>query len=329
MGSILTITLNAAIDATIILPDQLTPGEIHRATELLKLPGGKGINVARVLQTLGLPVCVSGFIGGAAATFIKAKLQQAHLCDRFFSIQGQTRTCYALFEPMSGRTTEIYEPGAEILPHEAEGFLASFSDLLQGCDLVIFSGSLPRGLPSDYYAQLMKIAHMQHIPTILDTSGAALTFGLAEQPLLIKPNHREAAGILGYPLQSQDERVAAGQLLQKQGAQLVALTCGEEGAILVSAQGSWLARLPAIPAISSVGSGDAFLAGFSARLWEALQEERISSLAVASRQAELLQTAFVFAVACGSANTLSLGAGRLQREDIDELVQQVRLVQIG
>src|SRR5436305_8786304 len=197
MGRVLTVVLNAAVDTTLTIPGPLMVGETHKVRDVLKLPGGKGLNVARVLHTLGVPVHVTGLAGGPAGEFIRMGLAEVGIASTFLPIAGASRTCTAVVERDSHRVTEIYEPGPTITDTEAQAFLDLYETLLPGALAVVLSGSLPPGLPDDYYALLLNRAHAADVPAILDTSGRAFHLGIAARPLLVKPNVTEAKQFLG------------------------------------------------------------------------------------------------------------------------------------
>lgn len=325
MVHILTVTLNAAVDATMTIPGPLKVGELHNVREVLKLPGGKGLNVTRVLHTMGVPVHATGLAGGLPGEFIRSGLAQAGFDSTFLPIAGVSRTCNSVVECDSHRVTEFNEPGPTITHSEAQAFLDLFEKLLAGADAVALSGSLPPGLPDDYYALLMQLACRAGVPPILDTSGDALRLGIAAGPLLVKPNATEAGQFFGREMGSVEDAVYVGHSMREQGAQMVAITRGSEGAVLVTGMGAWLARLKVPNPLSAVGSGDAFVAGFIAGLHSAVEVGEISSISAAADLADVVVQAFVLAVACGAANTLLLGAGVIKREDVERLRHMVDL----
>lgn len=319
MGYLLTVTLNAAIDTTLTLASPLTLGHLNRAQAVLKLPGGKGLNVARVLHTLGVPVYATGFAGGPAADFLVTALAQSGINATFHPIAGHTRTCTAIVEPESHRVTEINEPGPVISEAEAQDFLGLYSALLQDASAVVLSGSLPPGISSNYYATLIARARAAGVPAILDTSGQALAEGIAAQPLLVKPNAHEARDLLGQEIQKVEDAALAGQELQARGVQGALVTLGAQGAVLVLHNGAWHARVQIASPVSTVGCGDALLAGFLAALQQAGERSTYSSLQDALTDAGLAPQALRLAVACGAANTLHLGAGVIQQEEVERL----------
>ena len=328
MPYVLAVALNAAVDTTLTIPEPLTPGETHKADSVLKLPGGKGINVARVLHTLGVPVRVTGLVEGPAGEFIKNGLAGAGIDATFLPIAGESRTCNAVVEDESHRVTEINEPGLTISNEEAEAFLDFYERLLPEALAVVLSGSLPPGLPDDYYVPLIHLASMAGRPVFLDTSGLALLPAIAARPLLVKPNATEIAQFIGREMRDLEDVVRAGKGIRKRGAHMVAITRGEQGAVLVTGRGTWLAQVNVSNSLSSVGSGDAFIAGFIAGLHDAVEKRGRGSLSIALAVVDTLLEALVLAVACGAANTLHVGAGVLAPEDVERLRQMVNITVI-
>jgi tagatose 6-phosphate kinase len=319
MGYILTVTLNAAIDTTLTLASPFIIGHLNRAQAALKLPGGKGINVARVLHTLGIPAHVTGFAGGPAAAFLNTELARAGISATFQPIAGNTRTCTAIVELENHRVTEVNEPGPTITEAEAQRFLELYSTLLQDAAAVVLSGSLPPGIPGNYYATLIACAHAAGVPAILDTSGQALAAGITARPLLVKPNIHEVRDLLSREIRTLEEAVHAGQQLRARGAQVVIITLGAQGTVLILENAAWHAQVQVAHPISSVGCGDALLAGFLAALQQAEQRGETPSLHAAATDPRLAPQALRLAVACGAANTLHLGAGIIMPQEVEQL----------
>jgi tagatose 6-phosphate kinase len=325
MAYILTVTLNTSVDTTLTMSSAFMIGETNRVDDVLKLPGGKGLNVARVLHTLGVPVHVTGLAGGPAGEFIRVGLAEAGIASTFLPITGASRTCTAVVERDSHRVTEIYEPGPTITDTEAQAFLDLYETLLPGALAVVLSGSLPPGLPDDYYALLLNRAHAAGVSCILDTSDGPLRLGIPARPLLVKPNAAEAKQFFGREVHRVEDAVCVGQSMRKQGAQMVAITRGGEGAVLVTEMGTWLAGLQVSSPLSGVGSGDAFVAGFSAGLLRAVKAGEATSISEAARVADRVVQALMLAIACGAANTLVLGAGVLKGEDVERFSHMVHV----
>jgi len=321
---ILTVTLNAAVDTTLALRGALAVGMSQTAAQVLRLPGGKGVNVARVLHTLGLPVRATGCSGGPAAQVIGDGLAAEGIAADFLPISGASRTNVALVDGEGGagadpRVTEINEPGPTVTPIEGERFLARLASLLPGAQALALCGSLPPGLPDDYYARLIDCARDAGVPALLDTSGRALRSGVTAQPLLVKPNRVEATQLIGRPVRDVHDAVTAAEALRALGASAVALTLGAEGAILVTAGGAWHGRVAVTGGVSPVGSGDAFLAGLLAGLVGVVDRGDSRDIVQALTDAAAAPLALARAVACGAANTRRRGAGVLDRDDVARL----------
>jgi tagatose 6-phosphate kinase len=234
-----------------------------------------------------------------------------------------SRTCIAVVECDSHRVTEVNEPGPTITDSEAQAFLDIYEKLLSGAEVVVLSGSLPPGLPGDYYTVLMQRARSAGVPPILDTSGDALRLGITAGPLLVKPNATEAGQFFGREIRSVDDALHVGQSMREHGAQMVAITRGSEGAVLVTGMGAWLARLKVPNPFSAVGSGDAFVAGFIAGLHRAVEVGESASISAAAELTDVVVRAFILAVACGAANTLLLGAGVIKPDDVERFKHMV------
>lgn len=328
MSDVLTVTLNAAVDTTLTIPT-LEAGGSYTARDVLKLPGGKGLNVARTLRRLNVPVRATGLAGGAPADFIAAGLAADGITPCFLRVSGVSRTCTAVVEVERHRATEINEPGPEVTPHEAREFLDLFVELLGTARLVALSGSLPRGLPDNYYAELLARAHAAGVPSVLDTRDRALDPGLQALPLLVKPNAKEAADLLGTEIHGVEAALRAGGLLRERGARLACLTLGGAGAVLVSAVGAWWAHAELQKPLSTVGCGDAFTAGFISGLCGAVDSGESSTIEDAVGREDVLVRAFVLATACGAANALTLGAGVVNPDNVERCRRSVALKQIA
>jgi len=319
MTHVLTVTLNAAIDVTLALP-HVRLGGAHTAREVVKLPGGKGVNVARALHGLGVPVVATGLVGGSSGNAILNGLREEGVAARFLTIAGVSRTHTTIVETRGGRLTAVAEPGPTIAPDEARRFLALFAELLADVRVVVLSGSLPPGLPDDYYATPLDRATAVGVPAVLDTSGRALVPALAAAPLLVKPNGDEAAALLredsGAVDVDVDAATRAGREARARGARLVAVSRGAEGAVLVGEAGVWSAYVEAPEPLDATGSGDAFVGGFVAALCTAVDGGAAARVEDTLARADVLAHALTLATACGAANTRTLGAGILRPDDV-------------
>ncbi|MFH9425858.1 1-phosphofructokinase family hexose kinase [Streptomyces sp. NPDC017529] len=262
---ILTVTLNAALDITYRVP-RLQPHTTHRVTEVSERPGGKGINVARVLTALGHETVATGFAGGGTGDALRALLaQETEVTDALVPVGGATRRTVAVVDASTGDTTQLNEPGPIVTPAEWDAFTATYRELLSGARAVALCGSLPPGVPVDVYARLTRAAHTAGVPVLLDTSGEPLRRGLAARPDLAKPNADELAALTG-----STEPLRAARDARRRGAHTVAASLGAEGMLVVTADGAWQAAPPERIAGNPTGAGDSAVAGLLSGLVEGL-----------------------------------------------------------
>lgn len=254
---ILTVTLNAALDVTYRL-DRLDPHASNRVRATTARAGGKGINVSRVLNTLGHRTVVTGFVGGPTGEAVRRDLAAAGLTDQLVPIADDTRRTVAVVDERDGETTILLEPGPVVTAAEWTRFRVRFEHLLSRATAVVLSGSLPGGLPADAYAVLLRTARVHGVPAVLDADGEALRAGLGEAPAVIKPNADELVAASG----STDPRAGA-EALRAAGAEAVVASLGPDGLIACTAQGSWRARPPQKVTGNPTGAGDAAVAALT------------------------------------------------------------------
>ncbi|MEW5961345.1 MAG: 1-phosphofructokinase family hexose kinase [Chloroflexota bacterium] len=304
---LLAITPNPPLDRTLHVP-RLAVGAVQRATGVHLSAGGKGLNVARVARLLGCPTLASGPLAGQSGR-IFAELAGAEgiPADWYGLKSGETRTCL-LINHDHGDATVINEPGPTVSAADWRGFAAYVRQLAAAAGAVAFAGSLPPGVAADALGALARSLATPPRAVYLDTSGPALTAALAQPAgLCLKVNRAELSAGLGLELADLGQIVEAGRRLLGRGAALVVVTMGAQGAVAVSEEEAWQATPPPIAVVSSVGSGDSFLAG----------------LAVARWRGEALDRALALAVACGAANALTSLPGQLDLTTLDKLLQQV------
>ncbi|MEW1656910.1 1-phosphofructokinase family hexose kinase [Streptomyces sp. NPDC093707] len=283
---ILTVTLNAALDITYRVP-RLRPHSTHRVTEVTERPGGKGLNVARVLAALGHRTVATGFAGGGTGEALRTLLAQEPLVtDALIPVGGATRRTVAVVDGSTGDTTQLNEPGPTVSPAEWEAFLATYRELLGGAQAVALCGSLPPGVPVDVYARLTRAARTAGVPVLLDTSGEPLRRGLAARPDLAKPNADELAALTG-----STEPLRAARDARRRGAHAVAASLGPDGMLAVTADGAWQAAPPHRFAGNPTGAGDSAVAGLLSGLVEELPWPDRLSRAVALSAATVRATA--------------------------------------
>lgn len=305
---ILTITLNPAVDIGYTL-DELSIDTVNRVADVTKTAGGKGLNVARVLQQLDEDTAASGFLGGSLGQFIRTEISEQGIDDFFITIDGATRNCIAVLH--EGKQTEILESGPVITGDEAKEFLGEFAAYVQKVDMVTISGSLPKGLTNDFYAQLVGIANQHDTPVLLDTKGELLNYTLKgeSKPFLIKPNEDELADLLGEKVTDEAQIVTALQSERFSGVSWVVVTTGATGAFVKHNQEIYRATTPKVDAVNPVGSGDSVIAGFASGLTRGLADE-----------------AFIkYGLSMGVLNAMETKTGSINPEKIEWFIDQIRV----
>ncbi|WP_206243769.1 1-phosphofructokinase [Novosphingobium terrae] len=281
-----TVTFNPAIDQTVTV-GHLTRGEVHRAQSVRQDPGGKGVNVASCLADWGVPVTVFGLLGADNAAPFEALCAAKPITDRFERLPGATRVNIKIVD--DGETTDINMDGLSVDEAASERVLAAVEAFAAPDALIVLSGSLPPGCDAGIYATMVARLRAAGARVLLDTSGVPLSLALkaAVLPDIVKPNRRELAAWAGEPLDSLADVVRCGQRLRAGGVALVVVSMGEEGALFLSDEGVLLARLSAGDLASTVGAGDAMVAGLAAAAIEGAGLERIARLATAFAVAKL------------------------------------------
>ncbi|MFB7836571.1 1-phosphofructokinase family hexose kinase [Streptomyces sp. NPDC056056] len=302
---ILTVTLNTAVDLTYRVP-ALTPHASHRVTQVIERPGGKGLNVARVLAALGHETVATGFAGGATGAVLREQLAATPVHDALVETAGPTRRTVAIVDTASGDTTQLNEPGPTVTAAEWTVFRTRFSALLDGAAAVALCGSLPPGIHVGAYAELVRLARTAGVPVLLDTSGEPLRRGIAARPDLVKPNADELAQLTGTRDPLRATREARGR-----GARTVVSSLGPEGLLAATPEGLWRAAPPSPVKGNPTGAGDSAVAGLLSGLVDGTPwPDRLSR-----------------AVALSAATVLSPVAGEFDPKTYEELLPRVRVAE--
>lgn len=269
-----TVALNPALDQTIEV-ERLTVGEVNRALTMQVDVGGKGINVASCLADFGIRTAVTGLLGRENAAPFEALFQAKAIANQCFYLDGQTRINTKLVERASGETTDINLPGpalsADAIEAQLERLMTRLDGLAEHARWVVLAGSLPPGWPTDTYRRLIDHLHRRGARVALDASGAALASAIAAGPDIAKPNRDELAELVGHSLSSTTEVMEAARelLARTPGLRLLVVSMGADGALFISREESWLAHPAQVELISTVGAGDAMVAGIiAARIGE-------------------------------------------------------------
>ena len=282
---ILTVTLNPAWDVTYLLDEVQWEGT-NRVGEVLSRAGGKGINVARILATLGSEVIATGFLGGVTGAAMRADLATAGLAGRFCEIDGGTRRTISVVDRAHHQTAIFNEPGPHVTAERWNEFTHLFRELVTGIDAVVLSGSLPPGLPTNAYATLIAIATERRVRTVLDADGEALSEGLRARPNLVKPNAAELQSFIGRATGSPGEVWEAVAAMRAAGAEAIVASLGPEGMIAETTDGRWRVKPPERIDGNPIGAGDAAVAALSLGMVGGVSwERRLSEAAAASAAA--------------------------------------------
>jgi 1-phosphofructokinase family hexose kinase len=293
---IVTVTLNTALDRSLTVPT-LQLGQRHRASEVLTLAGGKGINVARALKQLEVPVVATGLAGGRTGTRIVEELTGEAILNDFVRIRDESRTSTLLVDPTSGRQTEINEWGPKVTESELGILMDKIRYLSRGADAVVFAGSLPRGVADAFYLEAARELARRGVRVALDAEGEPLRLGLDAEPWLVSPNQHEAEQLVGQELFDEEDFVMALDAIAELGARNVLVTL-EDGAFALIREDRRVRRyravVPRLEPVSVVGAGDAFLAQWLTCRLDGVEAEEALRLAAAA----------------GAASVLDVGAGR-------------------
>lgn len=309
---VLCLTMNPAVDLA-TETERVVPTHKLRCGDTLHDAGGGGVNVARVLTRLGghcTAVCPTG---GSSGQWLQKRMREEGLDSVFLPIAEETRVSFTVHEHSTGAEFRFVMPGPRLSEAEWQHCLQWLQALQPFPDLLVASGSLPPGVPADFYARLARLCRDKGARLVLDTSGPALAAALAEGVFLFKPNLKELAELSGQSLESAGQwQAAARQLVLDGKADVVALTLGHLGALLVTRDGMWSAPPLDVPVASAVGAGDSFVGAMVWGLQRGLP----------------LEQAFAWGIAAGTATLLSAGTALCRPEDVRQLQAQVQLTRI-
>lgn len=308
---IITVTLNAAIDKSLAVPN-FRLGRRHRTVEQRTMAGGKGVNIARTLKSLGQPVIATGFAGGATGTRIVEQLTEESILNDFVRIREESRTNTSVLDPTTGEQTEINERGPSVTEHELELFRDKLLYLARGAAIVVFAGSLPRGVDPDVYASLIHDLERSEVTTVVDTDGEPLRHAVRAEPDLVSPNVLEAEELVGHEFSSEEERSLAMGEIAELGPKEVIMTLpdGCLAQVLLDGQPQLKrAQIEQREPIAKRGSGDALLAGYLAARYEGRPQDQCLR----------------FGVACGAESTARFGAGSIDAREARRLMGGVEL----
>jgi 6-phosphofructokinase 2 len=305
---IATVTLNPSLDK-IVTVEELVVDEANRWTSLRQDPGGKGINVSRVIHELGGETIAYGFIGGIDGEILKHLLKEQGVPFDFTPINGAIRSNFIITDLKNHRQTRIDAPGPHISKDELEKLVDKITHIKPKPDFLVFAGSVPPGVPDDIYRRVIEAAKNNDIRTVLDSDEKWLEEGIKGKPNVIKPNVHEAEELLEIGLRNEATIVQAAKTLVSQGIEVVAISRGKDGLIVATGEKILRAVAPQVEIRSTVGAGDSAVAGLVLKL----------------SQGYGIEEACRWAAAAGTATTLTPGTELCRREDVERILPQVKV----
>lgn len=312
---ILTVTLNASIDKRYVV-ENYKVGEVNRVKECSYTAGGKGLNVSKNAVIAGEAVTATGFAGGHAGEYITEQIRMLGMKDEFVRVPGESRSCINIYDAEARTQTEFLEPGMEIQPGAEEELKDKFRNLITECSVAAMSGSIPKGCSSGIYKELTAIARAAGKKVIVDTSGKLLE-GVVnalpeEKPTMIKPNIDEIRALTGRAVTDRAELLEAAKELYQSGIEIVVISLGGDGSLMVCAEGCFQAEVPKINAVNTVGCGDSMIAGFAAGISRGLS----------------LEDTLRFASAVSAANAMREETGFFIKEDMESLYPEIKITRL-
>lgn len=308
MNNIFTVTLNPAIDREFTVP-VISYDRVLRSCDQSIDFGGKGFNVSRMLKSLGTENTALGFLGGKSGERLEEGLKALGIETNFVWIKGETRTNISIKSAEEEHYIKVNEPGPMITEDEQENLIEKITNLSSPGDWWVLAGSLPPGVPTNYYTQMINIIQGNGAKVILDSSGTALSEGCCAFPFMIKPNVIELHNLSGMPIESTAQVVAASKFMQNQGIKMIVVSLSSKGAVLLFEKEIWIAKSPPIKEMNPTGAGDSLVGGI---VW-------------AFKQGKLLEDALRWGIACGAAAASLSGTRVGSFQDIKALYEKTEV----
>lgn len=261
---VVTVTLNPAIDQTLIIPD-FAAGKVNRVKTSSTKPGGKGVNVAATLADVGVHAGVTGFLGDDNSEIFETFFSQKKIGNHFIKVKGVTRTGLKILDSVNHVTTDINFPGLSPRPTHFDALKKAIDHLAEtGCNWFVISGSLPPSLPATACLELVHLLKKKKRNVVLDTSDEPFRLGIQAVPTIVKPNRHELATYAGHPLPTREAVIEEAQKLLERGVEMVVVSMDKDGALFLTRSEAVFARPPNVQVNSTVGAGDAMVAGIMA-----------------------------------------------------------------
>lgn len=308
---ITTVTLNVSIDKAYKIKGCVESGKVIRVLECNNTAGGKGLNVSRVASLCGEEVLATGFVGGHCGALAEELLEKDNIKNKFTHVKSETRSCINILDE-NNVSTEFLEKGDSISDEEINAFLDDFDKIIEDSNVITISGSAPKGVPTNIYTTLINMIKAKNKKVILDASGDLLKEGIKALPTMIKPNSEEMENLLNVSINNEEEVIKNAIKLHESGIELVVVSLGSDGALLVCKEGVYHGKPPKIEVVNTVGCGDSMVAAFAVAM-----ERGYSNI-----------DSLKYAISISAANAMTFSTGSFNSEDVDNIFENTQINKI-
>lgn len=308
---ITTVTLNVSIDKAYKIKGCVESGKVIRVLECNHTAGGKGLNVSRVASLCGEEVLATGFVGGHCGALAEELLEKDNIKNKFTHVKSETRSCINILDE-NNVSTEFLEKGESISDEEINAFLDDFDKIIEDSNVITISGSAPQGVPTNIYTTLINMIKAKNKKVILDASGDLLKEGIKALPTMIKPNSEEMENLLSVSINNEEEVIKNAIKLRESGIELVVVSLGSDGALLVCKDGVYHGKPPKIEVVNTVGCGDSMVAAFAVAM-----ERGYSNI-----------DSLKYAISISAANAMTFSTGSFNSEDVDNIFENTQIKKI-
>lgn len=308
---ITTVTLNVSIDKAYKIKGCVESGKVIRVLECNNTAGGKGLNVSRVASLCGEEVLATGFVGGHCGALAEELLEKDNIKNKFTHVKSETRSCINILDE-NNVSTEFLEKGDSISDEEINAFLDDFDKIIEYSNVITISGSAPKGVPTNIYTTLINMIKAKNKKVILDASGDLLKEGIKALPTMIKPNSEEMENLLNVSINNEEEVIKNAIKLHESGIELVVVSLGSDGALLVCKEGIYHGKPPKIEVVNTVGCGDSMVAAFAVAM-----ERGYSNI-----------DSLKYAISISAANAMTFSTGSFNSEDVDNIFENTQINKI-
>lgn len=308
---ITTVTLNVSIDKAYKIKGCVESGKVIRVLECNNTAGGKGLNVSRVASLCGEEVLATGFVGGHCGALAEELLEKDNIKNKFTHVKSETRSCINILDE-NNISTEFLEKGESISDEEINAFLDDFDKIIEDSNVITISGSAPQGVPTNIYTTLINMIKAKNKKVILDASGDLLKEGIKALPTMIKPNSEEMENLLNVSINNEEEVIKNAIKLHESGIELVVVSLGSDGALLVCKEGVYHGKPPKIEVVNTVGCGDSMVAAFAVAM-----ERGYSNI-----------DSLKYAISISAANAMTFSTGSFNSEDVDNIFENTQINKI-